>query len=286
MPAPFEGPALGWDAHHGQVMCDGRPVCTARRCGRTCVPTLEAGLLWARDAALMKGSLSGLSAEVSDEIRDSVRRLRVIVRQLFQQDIRAGTAEAVSELLCQQRDDFRLPVSGDGPLHDMDGALFLPLDEALKTLANSGPVRSSDIDAPDHSATVRVTRSHKTVAEANAIAKALVGSLGGAMFFGASESAQARKIGCHLNTWRKTELYKAAKKQGKIKKRKSSQLLTAVKLSDAILASNGNVQRKDRLHKERDSELNKLIAEQERDYEPSPLGDPGKKRLRSCRKTV
>jgi hypothetical protein len=227
----------------------------------------------------MHKTLSGMPAEVRDEIRDAVRQFKVIIRREFHSEVGIGTGLQVAELLCQMRDDLRTPVSGEEPLHDLDGALFMPLAEALETLCEG--------DTPSNSVLERVGRSRKTASEANARARDLARSFGEA-FFAMSESAQARKIGCHPKTWRKTEFYKAAARQGKIKRRNSARSRPAVNLSDSILASNGNVQRKDRLHKERDAQLNKLIEEQEQDYEPSPVeNDSGaKKRPRRHRKTV
>jgi hypothetical protein len=93
----------------------------------------------------------------------------------------------------------------------------------------------------------------------------------GISFFSLSESAQARAIGCHLKTWRKTPFYQAAqkkrprttRKQPKTARKQSGK--RAVAFTETVEAVTGR----------EDEELKRLLGDQEADYEPSPLeADP------------
>lgn len=77
------------------------------------------------------------------------------------------------------------------------------IQNTLKRIADEGP-------EPD-------ARGRMTVAQANRKATMLVGELGRA-FFDLSEREQAKKIGCHVKTWKLTEVYNEAKRTGRLQK--------------------------------------------------------------------
>jgi hypothetical protein len=101
-----------------------------------------------------------------------------------------------------------------------------------------------------------------TVEDANRTAMVLAKKLQKG-FFAMSETGQAKLIGCHLRTWRKTPFYRVAKK--KRAKTNAPGARRAVTLTDALeaVAREGD----------KDDVLRRLIADQEADREPSPLED-------------
>jgi hypothetical protein len=110
-------------------------------------------------------------------------------------------------------------------------------------------------------------RSHMSVDEASTAAMRLA-SKDGVGFLQMSDSAQAKRIGCHLKTWRRTQFYKTVLKRRagmsqRAGKPPQSGARPAVSLTSKLEAS---------VHDgERDEMLKKLVAEQEADHEPSPL---------------
>jgi hypothetical protein len=107
----------------------------------------------------------------------------------------------------------------------------------------------------------RMTRT-----EANDKAKELAKKLKKA-FFALSEREQAKRIGCHLKTWKKTPLYQEAKrKKAKNKPPGNAPAAPGAVPFTATLEAAA-------VEGGRDEVLNQLIAEQEADSEPSPLED-------------
>ncbi|MHB1524615.1 MAG: hypothetical protein ACYCYB_11755 [Candidatus Dormibacteria bacterium] len=103
--------------------------------------------------------------------------------------------------------------------------------------------------------------SRMSVTQANKRALELARELG-KVFFALSDTAQAEQIGCHIRTWRKTDFYgEAAKRRPAKPVRKGRR--RAVSLTEGIEATAGRD----------DEQLQRLIEEQQDDYEPSPL-DP------------
>jgi hypothetical protein len=100
-----------------------------------------------------------------------------------------------------------------------------------------------------------------TAEEANRKAMELVKKMK-KVFFALSEREQAKLIGCTWRTWSKTEFYKTAKKK-KPRQHPARGAPRTVSLSPAMEAVTGEGGREET--------LNKLIAEQEADHEPSPL---------------
>jgi hypothetical protein len=126
-------------------------------------------------------------------------------------------------------------------------------------------------------------RSPMPVADSNKRAMELVKDLGIA-FYRLSETEQAKRIGCHLRTWRKTDLYKTAKEKrlaGQTPKGRK-----AVTLTEAVEATVGVGNRDEVLNHlitdERDATAKRswedLSREEQEAFtagqdEPSPLED-------------
>jgi hypothetical protein len=111
-----------------------------------------------------------------------------------------------------------------------------------------------------------------TVEEANKRAMRVFKQLGKA-FFLLSEREQAKRIGCHWQTWTKTKLYKRAQKirnramRQPVNKTDAPAASKVVSLTSSLEAVLGEG--------DRHETLNQLIAEQAADSEPSPLdNDP------------
>jgi hypothetical protein len=135
-------------------------------------------------------------------------------------------------------------------------------------------------------------RRRMSAEEANEAAMRLVHEHG-QVFFALSETEQARRIGCHLNTWRKTPLYKKAAKRrerGKSNARSASQpARAAVSFTSSIEATVGTGAPDDQMnrliHEEEEQkkmkqdrqqhaqELQQALADYARDFEPSPLDE-------------
>lgn len=103
-----------------------------------------------------------------------------------------------------------------------------------------------------------------TVADANSKAMELAKRMGEG-FFQLSERQQAKAIGCSWKTWSSTTLYKEARKrrpqpQEAKDKGAGRKVVTLTAKVEAMTGEGG-----------RDEVLEKLIAQQEADYEPSPL---------------
>jgi hypothetical protein len=101
------------------------------------------------------------------------------------------------------------------------------------------------------------------VEEANEKAKGLVREAG-TEFFSLSEREQARRIGCHPRTWRKTPLYQKAVQP------KAKPAEQAPPGSPAVVSLTSNLEEVVTAGG-KDQVLNELIAEQNEDFEHSPL---------------
>jgi hypothetical protein len=145
-------------------------------------------------------------------------------------------------------------------------------------------------------------RRKMTVEEANEKAMKLAGRMKQA-FFLLSEREQARLIGCHWRTWTKTTFYaKAQQKRGRIARKVAGQKVAgtrpAVSLTGAVEAVVGDGERNEVLNclidgerKPTDkkpewedlspAEQQELVADQEADYEPDPLDDDRRKKVRT-----
>ncbi|MGC1273449.1 MAG: hypothetical protein WBC44_07045 [Planctomycetaceae bacterium] len=77
----------------------------------------------------------------------------------------------------------------------------------------------------------------------------------------------AQEIGCHHNTAKKSGFILACIEQAKKQKATRNSGRKAVSLTDAVLANAGD---------DGDDELQRLIEEQGRDYDPSPVSQRGK----------
>ena len=104
-------------------------------------------------------------------------------------------------------------------------------------------------------------RPGMSVEAANSNALALARCMG-SQFFSLSWTAQARKIGCHLRTWKKTPFFKEAKKRGVVRTKGARPRASSL---------TGNLESS--LHTDEGTVLDKLIADQQADNEPSPLDD-------------
>jgi hypothetical protein len=104
-------------------------------------------------------------------------------------------------------------------------------------------------------------KQRMTAEEANRKGMELARQLGKA-FFVLSEREQAARIGCTWRTWSKTSIYKKARQQRR-KQHPARGAPHAVSFSSAMEAVTGEGGREET--------LNKLVAEQEADYEPSPV---------------
>jgi hypothetical protein len=129
-------------------------------------------------------------------------------------------------------------------------------------------------------------RKRRTVEAANTQALNLARKYRRA-FFTMSLTKQAKLIGCHWKTWKKTKLYLEAVKDGRIAppKPKAPKVVT---FTDRIEAATGEGE-KDEIQKEvAERETRRLIAEQSADAEPSPLEDdlPGRERKAHSRKRL
>jgi hypothetical protein len=116
-----------------------------------------------------------------------------------------------------------------------------------------------------------------TVAEANGRAMQIARRMGDE-FFLLSERKQAKQIGCSWTTWSRTDFYRGAKNKKvslakQIVKGHTPSSPPVVRLTDSLQAVTGEGNR--------DEVLNKLIAEQEADLEPSPLDQSSQKRIHS-----
>jgi hypothetical protein len=108
-----------------------------------------------------------------------------------------------------------------------------------------------------------------SVEKANAAAMDLAKQMEKA-FFALSESAQARRIGCSWKTWTRTEFFKTARKKRPQQVRpagKAPGAPAAVSFTPEMEAVMGEG--------DRQATLDKLIAQQEEDHEPSPLEEDG-----------
>jgi len=133
--------------------------------------------------------------------------------------------------------------------------------------ASAGPDRGQQA-APLEQTTRPAKRSaaeRMTVAEANEKARQLARK-GKKAFFDLSEREQARRIGCSWATWRKTDLYRDAKKKGRLLRQRSKprapgspSVVSLTKGLEAVTAEG-----------DRDEVLQQLIAEQEADDDTHP----------------
>jgi hypothetical protein len=96
--------------------------------------TLDAGLVVGRNPELLRTSLSTLTPELQEELRESIRVLNEYTERRWNRGIDAQTAEDIPQLLCKLRSDLRQSIPGIGTVDDIDVALFMPLSEAVKTL--------------------------------------------------------------------------------------------------------------------------------------------------------
>jgi hypothetical protein len=101
-----------------------------------------------------------------------------------------------------------------------------------------------------------------TVKEANDEAMKLAQRLR-SEFFLYSERKQAKVIGCHWKTWRKTDFYQTANAKRIVAKQRKPSSPKAVSLTAGLETVTGEG--------EKNEILQKLIAEQEADIEPSPV---------------
>jgi hypothetical protein len=117
-------------------------------------------------------------------------------------------------------------------------------------------------------------RPRMTVAGANRKAMELAKKMK-REFFALSEREQAKLIGCHWLTWRKTPFYQEAKKKAPRRKRASGK--PAVSLTDTLEAITAQGEKDEVLHQvarreeqqeaERQEQLQRLIAEQKADQQ-------------------
>jgi hypothetical protein len=127
-------------------------------------------------------------------------------------------------------------------------------------------------------------RAWMSVEEANRKAMQLVRGLARkTVFFKLSLREQARRIGCHVDTWKKTELYRTAKKEGRLRKQKPRRAggpRKVVTLSPTIEAMTAD--------KNAQEALAHLVAEQagEAENDPSPLDDSARPRKARARKRL
>jgi hypothetical protein len=149
---------------------------------------------------------------------------------------------------------------------DRDGTT----DRLWRQLCRKWPIfakAAHDVMAPG---TTGKKRSSMTVPEANAQANKLAKEIG-ERFFAMSMRRQAKLIGCHLRTWKRTDLYKSALKRGLITPPKQ-RAPKAVSFSGKLEAVTGEG--------DKDETLHQLIEQQLADSEPSPMVDdaPGRER--------
>jgi hypothetical protein len=139
----------------------------------------------------------------------------------------------------------------------------------LRAQGDEGEPKQDHGKGKEIPAAAKEKRPRMTVEEANREAMELVKQLGQA-FFALSENEQARRIGCAWKTWSKTEFFKAARKKREQAGRqrgpgKATGAPPVVSFTSALEVVTGDG--------EREAVLEKLIAEQEADNEPSPLED-------------
>jgi hypothetical protein len=146
-----------------------------------------------------------------------------------------------------------------------------PMQEA--TMADGAAAAGQPAAAPERDETTESgARSRMPVAKANERALKLARKLG-KVFFVLSDTAQAKKIGCLIRTWRKTPFYSEAEKRRPKPVRKGQGRRRAVSLTEGIEATAGR----------EDERLRQLIEERQADYEPSPLAPDPADRPRTVR---
>jgi hypothetical protein len=109
----------------------------------------------------------------------------------------------------------------------------------------------------------------------------------GAGFFAMSLNKQAKLVGCHPNTWKKTSFFQQAVATGKISPAKARG--PKVKsLTAGREAATGEGEKDEIQEQVAEGELRRLMAEQAADCEPSPLKDdpPGRERKVHFRKRL
>jgi hypothetical protein len=114
-------------------------------------------------------------------------------------------------------------------------------------------------------------RLYTKVAEANETAKGMVKKEGKA-FLDLSESKQAKRLGCHLLTWRKTEMYR------QIQRKKAALAKQATPRGPRVVGFTPGVEA--RVADEREKTVQELVAEQQQDFEPAPT-DPTPRKVRN-----
>jgi hypothetical protein len=158
--------------------------------------------------------------------------------------------------------------------------ICLPLLQECVALLTSGacspaaPPPGPAILPPDED--TPATRRRMTVEEANAEALHVAGRLG-QTFFTASDRAQAKLIGCHVQTWRKTPLFRKKYPRGRKPTRRARRACSFTSALEDVTGKGG-----------RDAVLDDLVAEQAAEMEPSPLEPdaPEKPRKVNVRKRV
>lgn len=144
--------------------------------------------------------------------------------------------------------------------------------------SDEGRVAAPSPEEVDPTGGEDVSGSVMNVEQANQEAKRQAQKLGKG-FFALSKRKQAELIGCHHLTWEKTEFYRMAVKQGKIK---SAKMKTpkVVSFTSGIEAATGEGDKDEVEKRVEQQELARLIAEQKADKEVSPMEDdpPGRER--------
>ena len=105
----------------------------------------------------------------------------------------------------------------------------------------------------------------------NETAKGVVKKEGKAFLY-LSQSKQAKRLGCHLRTWRKTEMYR------EVQRTKAALAKQATPRGPRVVGFTPGVEA--RVADEREKTVQELVAEQQQDFEPAPT-DPTPRKVRN-----
>jgi hypothetical protein len=161
------------------------------------------------------------------------------------------------------------------------------VERAARALAPPSLTQPAQAATPPGKGKPRGKRPRLTTSQADQKARELDKAMGWD-FRVLAETEQAKLIGCHRMTWRKTDFYAEAERKGLFRKRpsrrKPGNSTPTTSLTDAVEAREGAIKAKRGQGRE-NAQLKQLIADHEANKEPSPLDpDPPDARKKKARK--